>query len=285
MLQYGKNSQEAKDLAAQIEDLSGELAQNKNKLKQAEDAADKFDQSLVDVDESARKASDGFTVFKGALANLVSQGISRAIEGVKDLAKQTFEVGSSFESGMANVGAISGATASDLDKLTSKAEEMGSKTKFSATEAAALPLMPTSISSKTNMSRKRLVTILSIIGCLCSLVFTCGISSYLVGIVDDFVNKFGILLLIAVQCVVFGWYYGAKKVIPVLNEKSRVKIGFIWTSIIKYILPIFLVIIWLIGIIDLFMNANQFELMVDIGLIIIVAVLSYVFYSKSEIAS
>lgn len=136
VLQYGKNSQEAKDLAAQIEDLSGELAQNKNKLKQAEDAADKFDQSLVDVDESARKASDGFTVFKGALANLISQGIERAIEGVKDLAKQTFEVGSSFESGMANVGAISGATASDLDKLTAKAEEMGSKTKFSATEAA-----------------------------------------------------------------------------------------------------------------------------------------------------
>ena len=136
VLMYGKNSQEAKDLAAQIEDLSGELAQNKSKLKQAEDAADKFDQSLVDVDESVRKATDGFTVFKGALANLISQGIERAIEGVKDLAKQTFEVGSSFESGMANVGAISGATASDLDKLTAKAEEMGSKTKFSATEAA-----------------------------------------------------------------------------------------------------------------------------------------------------
>ena len=139
-----------------------------------------------------------------------------------------------------------------------------------------------SISSKSNMSRKKLVTILSIIGCLCSLAFTCGISSYLVGIVDGFVNKFGILLLIAIQCVVFGWYYGAEKIIPVLNEKSRIKIGTIWTAIIKYILPIFLIIIWVIGIADLFMNVSQFELMVDIGIIVIVLALSAIFYKMKS---
>ena len=142
-----------------------------------------------------------------------------------------------------------------------------------------------SISSKSNMNRKKLVTILSIIGCLCSLIFTCGISSYLVGIVDGFVNKFGILLLIAIQCVIFGWYYGAEKVIPVLNEKSRVKVGFIWTTIIKYVLPILLVIIWLIGIIDLFMNATRFELMVDMTLIILVLVFSAIFYRKKSVAN
>jgi NSS family neurotransmitter:Na+ symporter len=140
-----------------------------------------------------------------------------------------------------------------------------------------------SISSKCGMSRKKLVTILSVVGCLASLVFTCGISSYLVGIVDGFVNKFGILLLIAVQCVIFGWYYGAEKVIPVLNEKSRIKVGFVWTSIIKYVLPVFLVIIWMIGIVDLFMNASRFELIVDITLIVLVLVLSTVFYKMKAI--
>ena len=139
-----------------------------------------------------------------------------------------------------------------------------------------------SISSKTYMSRKKLVTILSIIGCLASLAFTCGISSYLVGIVDGFVNKFAILLLIAVQCVIFGWSYGAEKIIPVLNEKSRIKVGSLWTAIIKYILPVFLVIIWLIGIIDLFMNASQFELMVDMTIIILVLALSAIFYRKKS---
>ena len=96
-------------------------------------------------------------------------------------------------------------------------------------------------------------------------------------------NKFGILLLIAVQCVIFGWYYGAEKVIPVLNEKSRIKVGSIWTAIIKYILPVFLVIIWLIGIVDLFMNASRFELTVDITLIVLVLVLSTVFYKMKAI--
>ena len=80
-----------------------------------------------------------------------------------------------------------------------------------------------SISAKFNITRKRLVTILCIIGCACSLLLTCGISSYLVGIIDAFVNEFGILLLVAVQCIIFGWYYGAEKLIPIINRQSSIK--------------------------------------------------------------
>jgi NSS family neurotransmitter:Na+ symporter len=140
-----------------------------------------------------------------------------------------------------------------------------------------------SISSKYEMDRKKLVTILSVIGCLCSLIFTCGISSYLVEIVDGFINKFAILLLIAIQCIIFGWYYGAEKVIPVLNEKSRIKVGSVWTAVIKYILPIFLIIIWIIGIIDLFINANQFELIIYTLIIILVLVSSTLFFRKKSV--
>lgn len=46
------------------------------------------------------------------------------------------QVGMDFEAGMSNVAAISGATGEDLEALTEKAKEMGSKTKFSATESA-----------------------------------------------------------------------------------------------------------------------------------------------------
>lgn len=45
-------------------------------------------------------------------------------------------VTSKFQSGMANVAAISGATSKDLERLSDKAKEMGAKTKFSASEAA-----------------------------------------------------------------------------------------------------------------------------------------------------
>ena len=46
------------------------------------------------------------------------------------------KVAADFDSGMSKVAAISGATGDDLDKLRDKAREMGSKTKFSASEAA-----------------------------------------------------------------------------------------------------------------------------------------------------
>ena len=129
-------SSEAKETATQISKLSGELQENKSKLESAESAADEFDQSLDNMDDAAQKASDGFTVMKGALANLVADGIRAAISAVKELATETFTVGSSFESAMSQVAAVSGASAEDIEKLTEKAEEMGAKTKFSATESA-----------------------------------------------------------------------------------------------------------------------------------------------------
>ena len=60
-------------------------------------------------------------------------GVSAAMGGV---ATYAVKVGTSFEAGMSEVAAISGATASELDSLTEKAKEMGAKTKFSATESA-----------------------------------------------------------------------------------------------------------------------------------------------------
>lgn len=129
-------SDEAEETARQIKELSGELAENKTKLEDADKAADEFDDSLEEVDEAADKAADGFTVFKGALADLVADGIRATIGAVKDLAKQTFEVGSSFEAEMSKVASISGTSADEMELLTAKAEEMGAKTKFSATESA-----------------------------------------------------------------------------------------------------------------------------------------------------
>ncbi|WP_458403123.1 sodium-dependent transporter [Methanobrevibacter sp.] len=140
-----------------------------------------------------------------------------------------------------------------------------------------------SISSKVDAERKRLVTILAIIGCAGSLILTSGISSYLVEIIDAFVNQFGILFLVAVQCIIFGWYWGAEKIIPVLNRQSTVKVGFLWKTIIKYILPVFILVIWLIGIISLLFSSTSFELTVDAIILVLVLALSAVFYKKESI--
>ena len=135
-----------------------------------------------------------------------------------------------------------------------------------------------SILSKFDISRKRLVTILSVVGCISSLLLTCGISSHLVGIIDGFVNKFGILIIVAIQCIIFGQIYGADKIIPVINRQSNIKVGFLWKNIIRYILPIFIFIIWIVGIVELFLTSGQFELMIYSGIVIIVFALSAIFY-------
>lgn len=135
VLETGRHSKESKDLAKQISGLSGDLEKNKAALSNAESAADRFDKTLDDTGESAATASDGFTVMKGVLADLASTAIQKAVDGLKDLAQQTFEAGSNFEASMSNVQAISGATGDEMLKLKDKAEEMGAKTKFTATEA------------------------------------------------------------------------------------------------------------------------------------------------------
>lgn len=82
-LEQGKGSKEAKDLAKQIDSLSGELTENKKKLKDAENAADEFDNTLDDLSDSAKDAGDGFTVFKGALSGIISNGFSGLVNGAK----------------------------------------------------------------------------------------------------------------------------------------------------------------------------------------------------------
>lgn len=134
--EQGETSDEARELARQIQDLSSELHENKNKLSDAEYAADKLDNSLEEVESSAKKADDGFTMFKATLANLAADAIMRAVDGIKNLVGNVIELGQNFTSTMSEVSAISGATGEDFEKLEACAREYGATTVFSASNAA-----------------------------------------------------------------------------------------------------------------------------------------------------
>lgn len=134
--EQGGTSDEARELARQIQDLSSELHENKTKLSGAEYAADKLDNSLEEVESSAKKADDGFTMFKATLANLAADAIMRAVDGIKNLAGNVIELGQNFTSTMSEVSAISGATGEDFEKLEACAREYGATTVFSASNAA-----------------------------------------------------------------------------------------------------------------------------------------------------
>lgn len=94
ILEQGEDSDAAKTLAQDISKLSKDLAANEAQLSATQKAADALDQSLADAGDSATTVgNDGFTVFKGALANLVSDGIELAISKVKELGTQMINLG------------------------------------------------------------------------------------------------------------------------------------------------------------------------------------------------
>lgn len=146
-LTHGKNSDEAKEVAEEIEKLSKELVENRSKLSEAEAAANEFDESLEDAgdeadefgeksEEAAEKSSSAFSNFASVVGKTVVKSITAATTAIGAVVGYSVKVGADFEEGMSKVAAISGATGDDLEALTEKAKEMGAKTKFSATESA-----------------------------------------------------------------------------------------------------------------------------------------------------
>ena len=124
------------------------------------------------------------------------------------------------------------------------------------------PLL-SSLSVKLALSRKKTATLLCIVGGTVSLILTNGICSYLIEIIDLFVNELGILLLIGIQCIIFAWAYGLKNILPTLNEYSSFKVGKTWMFIIKYLLPVVLIIMWVMGVFNLLLSEQTFEIIVD----------------------
>lgn len=117
ILTQDKSSEAAQEVAAKIGKLSTELQENKKALEKADSAADEFDNTLEKVDDSAEEAGDGFTVMKGALANLIARGIEAAASKLVDLGKEAIncfnEVDDGADIAIAKTGAI-GESAKDI---------------------------------------------------------------------------------------------------------------------------------------------------------------------------
>ena len=117
ILTQDKSSEAAQEVAAKISKLSTELQENKKALEKADSAADEFDNTLEKVDDSAEEAGDGFTVMKGALANLIARGIETAASKLVNLGKEAIncfnEVDDGADTAITKTGAV-GESAKDI---------------------------------------------------------------------------------------------------------------------------------------------------------------------------
>ena len=94
------------------------------------------DQGMDQAKKTVTGASDTMTARAVAVGTAMYDMGKKAATGLLNIGKFSMDVGMAFDSSMSKVEAISGATGDDLDFLTEKAQEMGAKTKFSASEAA-----------------------------------------------------------------------------------------------------------------------------------------------------
>ena len=120
----------------EMADLTQELDKVEVAEKEAAKSGKTVSQVLKEMEDSAEEAKGGFTILKGTLANLASDAIWSAVNGIKEFASQTVEAGMNFDKSMSNVAALSGATGKELQMLRDTAKDFGSTTQFSASEAA-----------------------------------------------------------------------------------------------------------------------------------------------------
>ena len=132
----GKDSTEAKQLESKIRSLNTELSQNKAKMNEAETAARSLASEERDLGNAAEKAGDGFTVAKGIISNFATDALMTGAQKTKELAGDIVELGSTFESSLSKVAALSGASADQMAQLEAKARELGSSTNFTASQVA-----------------------------------------------------------------------------------------------------------------------------------------------------
>ncbi len=102
-----------------------------------------------------------------------------------------------------------------------------------------------SIQNKFDISRKRTVTALCIIGGLMSMVYATAFGGTLLEYVDTYINQIAVLFCIILECILFAWIYKAENLVDYLNSKSRtIKLGKAWLFIVKYLLPIGIAFVW-----------------------------------------
>ena len=135
-----------------------------------------------------------------------------------------------------------------------------------------------SIQNKFGWSRNKTMTVLCVFGAAVSMIYATAMGSYILGIVDTFVNQIAILIGVIFECIVFAWIFKAENIIPKLNAKSKsIKLGKWWLVVVKYVLPIFIAIVWVGGILEVISSGSMLELAILVILTVILLGATFIF--------
>lgn len=158
-----RNAAATDELRTRIINQDTAVKNAQGQVNQYSDALNNLQKEETETGNAAEKtAKGGLQAFAVALGNLASQAITGAVRGLGNLVKSVIETGKAFDTAMSRVKAISGrvaeedipaiidkaeemglsfdegadATATAMNIISAKAEQLGATTKFTATEAA-----------------------------------------------------------------------------------------------------------------------------------------------------
>ena len=133
---------------AELNQTQAELNQTARYMEEARQSTNQCATSIDQYGKEVKEASDQTNVFGDVLkanlvADVISAGVKKLADGIRDVATSSTEVGMSFEASMSQVAATMGMTAeeinagsADYEKLSAAAKKCGAETKYSASEAA-----------------------------------------------------------------------------------------------------------------------------------------------------
>lgn len=112
----------------------------------------------------------------------------------------------------------------------------GITSSVSLTQAVAAPFQ-----DKFGWNRNKVVAVICIVGFLISSVFATGSGLYLLDIIDNFINNYGIVVVGLLEVILIGYIVKPKTIREHTNEISYFKIGKWWDVTIKYVTPAILI--------------------------------------------
>ena len=115
----------------QYDALQREIIETEQELRNLQTEADKINTAFAKIGAAGEVMQNVGDKISGAGEKLLP-----VTAGITALGTVAVKTGADFDSAMSKVAAVSGATGDDLQALRDKAREMGSQTKFSASEAA-----------------------------------------------------------------------------------------------------------------------------------------------------
>ena len=126
---------------------------------------------------------------------------------------------------------------------------------------------------KFNTKHRSAAVTVSGLGFLIGLLFIIKPGFYVLDIVAHFVY-YNILITILLQALAVGWFFDSEKISDFINQNSLLKIGNFWRILIKYFIPLVLIILLFLQIkSDYLLNYNNYPLyailIFGIGIVIV----------------